>query len=73
MLVQLLPEYRQVMLMFLYFQFLELIEYFLTYNEAWFYIFVGESRLPVNLTFVKCAVMSVVVIQKLFHDGHTNN
>jgi hypothetical protein len=62
---ELLPEARKIMTLFVAFQFLELIEYFLTYNREFFSTQIltspVELSLGINITNIKVGVMFVVL------------
>lgn len=70
---ELLPEARKIMTLFVTFQFLELIEYFLTYNREFFSTQIltspVEFSIGINITTMKIAVMTVVLFRELWTSG----
>lgn len=53
-----MPEYDLVLTVWFFLQVIEFIDYFLTYNTAWFHI----NNLGVSITLVKFAVLSILTI-----------
>jgi hypothetical protein len=59
-------EARDVTIWFIVFQSLEVIEYFLTYNEAMIHIPLPGEDLGINITNIKIVVMFILVTKKYF-------
>lgn len=59
-------EARDVTLWFLIFQSLEVVEYFLTYNEAMIHLPVPGEDIGINITNIKIVVMFILVTKKYF-------
>jgi hypothetical protein len=62
----LFDEARDLMIWFLAFQVLELIEFFLTYNEARFHIRLLNYPVGINITNIRAITMSILVPLKLY-------
>lgn len=56
---------REVMIWFVIFQALELLEYFISYNEPWGFIPLPGKDLGINITNIKMVVMFVVVTKHI--------
>lgn len=69
----LLPEARKIMTLFVWFQFLELIEYFLTYNREFFKTeFMTEPielTVGLNITSIKIVTMFLLIGKELWTSG----
>lgn len=69
----LLPEARKIMTVFVWFQFLELIEYFLTYNREFFKTeFMTEPielTVGLNITSIKIVTMFLLIGEELWKHG----
>jgi hypothetical protein len=59
-------EARSVTIWFLIFQSLEVVEYFLTYNEPLYFIPVPGEDMGINITNIKIVVMFPLVVKKFF-------
>lgn len=59
-------EARDITKWFLIFQSLEVVEYFLTYNEPLYFIPVPGEDIGINITNIKLVVMFVLVVKKIF-------
>jgi hypothetical protein len=59
-------EARSVTIWFLIFQSLEVVEYFLTYNEPLYFIPVPGEDIGINITNIKIVVMFPLVVKKFF-------
>jgi hypothetical protein len=59
-------EARDVTKWFLIFQSLEVVEYFLTYNEPLLFIPIPGDRIGINITNIKIVVMFILVFKKCF-------
>lgn len=53
-----MPEYDIVLTVWFFLQVIEFVDYFLTYNSPWFYVW----NLGVSITLVKFAVLSILII-----------
>jgi hypothetical protein len=62
---QLSDSHKDILKMFVVFQFLELIEYFLTYNKSLFHIPVLTLKVGINITNIKVVTMFVLVSTKI--------
>jgi hypothetical protein len=56
---------RKIMVLFVWFQFFELIEYFLTYNEALFFIQNPIYPVGINITNIKIVVMFIILAKEI--------
>ena len=56
---------REFMIWFVIFQALELLEYFISYNEPWGFIPLPGKDLGINITNIKMVVMFVVVTKHI--------
>lgn len=64
------PEARDVMIWFVAFQFLELIEYILTYNKAIYRLSILGLNIGINITNIKAVVMFILVTKKVLTWNH---
>lgn len=65
---KLLPEGRKIMTLFVVFQFLELIEYFITYNREFFSTQIltspVEISVGINITNIKIVVLFIIIAKE---------